>query len=86
MIYLEILLIIFLIICAIAVSLTNKLLVSIVIFTVYSLVMSIIWLILESPDLAITEAAVGAGVTSILFFITLRNIDKMKDEEGEKHE
>lgn len=35
----------------------------------FSLVMSIIWLILESPDLAITEAAVGAGVTSILFFV-----------------
>ena len=36
--------------------------------------MSIIWALLESPDLAITEAAVGAGVTSILFFVTLKKI------------
>lgn len=46
----------------------------------YSLVMSIIWAILESPDLAITEAAVGAGVTSILFFVTLKKIHLMEKE------
>ena len=40
----------------------------------YSTIMSVIWLVLESPDLAITEAAVGAGVTGILFFVTLRRI------------
>ena len=40
--------------------------------------MSLIWIVLQSPDLAITEAAVGAGVTSILFFVTLKNIDNMK--------
>lgn len=54
----------------------------------YSLIMSIIWILLESPDLAITEAAVGAGVTSILFFITLKKIEAIrkghKDEQTEK--
>ena len=40
----------------------------------YSLIMSIILILLESPDLAITEAAVGAGITSILFFVTLKKI------------
>ena len=34
--------------------------------------------ILESPDLAITEAAVGAGVTSILFFVTLKKIRSIR--------
>lgn len=33
----------------------------------YSPIMSILWMIMESPDLAITEAAVGAGVTSLYF-------------------
>ena len=42
--------------------------------------MSIIWILLESPDLAITEAAVGAGVTSLLFFITLKKIHAMEEE------
>ncbi|MGN0307511.1 MAG: hydrogenase subunit MbhD domain-containing protein [Lachnospiraceae bacterium] len=74
----------FLLVCAIAVSFSKKLLNSILIFMSYSLIMSIIWILLESPDLAITEAAVGAGVTSILFFITLKKIHAMKgDEESE---
>lgn len=70
-----------LVICAVSVSFSKNLLNSILIFMSYSLVMSIIWIILESPDLAITEAAVGAGVTSILFFITLKKIHAMKGDE-----
>ena len=71
---LNILLLIFIIVCAVAVSLTKNLFTSIVIFMSQSLAMSIIWLLLESPDLAITEAAVGAGVTSLLFFLALKKI------------
>ena len=79
MIYIQYLLVIFLVICALAVCVTNNLLVSLIIFTAYSLVMSVIWLFIESPDLAITEAAVGAGITSIIFFITLVKVDKMNE-------
>lgn len=85
MIYIEYILIAFLLICAVAVCITNNLLVSLIIFTAYSLVMSVVWLFLESPDLAITEAAVGAGVTSILFFITLKKVNKMDDKEGKNN-
>lgn len=78
----------FLILCAIAASVTKKLLASIVIFMSYSLIMSIIWVLLESPDLAITEAAVGAGVTTLLFFTTLKKIhaieEEIRDEQAEK--
>ena len=82
MIYIQYLLVAFLVICALSVCISNNLLVSLIIFTAYSLVMSVIWLFLESPDLAITEAAVGAGITSILFFITLVKVDKMGEEEA----
>ena len=75
----------FLVICAIFVSFSKNLLNSILIFMSYSLVMSIIWILLKSPDLAITEAAVGAGVTSLLFFVTLKKIHAMK-KEGEDDE
>ena len=70
----RILLLILLIACAIGVNLTHKLLPAVIIFMSYSSVMSLVWLLMESPDLAITEAAVGAGVTSILFFLTLRKL------------
>ena len=75
----------FLVVCAISVSFSKNLLNSILIFMSYSLVMSIIWILLESPDLAITEAAVGAGVTSILFFVTLKKIHAMM-KEGDENE
>ena len=75
-----------LIVCAIATALTKKLMRMIIIYTAYSIIMSILWLMLESPDLAITEAAVGAGVTGILFFVTLRRIHQIDrdKEEGDK--
>ena len=85
MIVFEYILFIFLVVCAISVSFSKNLLNSIIIFMSYSLVMSIIWSILEAPDLAVTEAAVGAGVTSLLFFMTLKKIHAMR-EEGEKDE
>ena len=70
----QILLMIFLLVCAIAVSFSKNLLNSLLIYMSFSLIMSVLWICLESPDLGITEAAVGAGVTSILFFATLRKI------------
>ena len=81
----EIVLLIGLILCAIACNFTKKLLPAVVVFMSYSTIMSIIWMILQSPDLAITEAAVGAGITSILFFVTLKKINGI-DEEDEKRE
>ena len=77
----EYILLLFLVVCAILVSFSKNLLNSIIIFMSYSLIMSIIWIMLESPDLAITEAAVGAGVTSLLFFVTLKKIHAMKDAD-----
>ena len=71
---LNIILLVFIIICAVSVSLTKSLLTYIVIFMSQSLAMSVIWIMLESPDLAITEAAVGAGITSLLLFVTLKKI------------
>ena len=85
MLIFEYILLIFLVVCAISVSFSRNLLNSILIFMSYSLVMSIIWILLESPDLAITEAAVGAGVTSLMFFVTLKKIHTMQ-EEGETDE
>lgn len=71
----------FLVVCAISVSFSKNILNSILIYMSYSLVMSLIWVCLESPDLAITEAAVGAGVTSLLFFATLKKIHAIKIED-----
>lgn len=81
----RVILLVFLVVCAIASAVSRRYLVTVIIFMSYSLIMSILWVILQSPDLAITEAAVGAGVTTILFFVTLRKIHLI-DEEDEDEE
>ncbi|CDD02922.1 pH adaptation potassium efflux system protein B 1 sodium/hydrogen antiporter subunit [Ruminococcus sp. CAG:382] len=81
----RIILLVFLVICSIAASLTKNTLISVIIFMSYSVVMSVIWALLKAPDLAITEAAVGAGVTSVLFFITLKKIRLIRDNEHKEN-
>ena len=86
--FIEIALLLMLVICGISTCVTKNLLVSLIIFMAYSVIMSIIWAMLEAPDLAITEAAVGAGVSSILMFLSLKKIRDLKrkaekDEETE---
>ena len=81
----SIILLVFLVICSIAASLTKNTLISVIIFMSYSVVMSVIWARLKAPDLAITEAAVGAGVTSVLFFITLKKIRLIRDNEHKEN-
>ena len=81
----RIILLVFLVICSIAASLTKNTLISVIIFMSYSVVMSVIWALIKAPDLAITEAAVGAGVTSVLFFITLKKIRLIRDNEHKEN-
>lgn len=82
---LNVLLLLFIIACALAVSFTRNLLASIVIFMMQSLAMSVIWILLESPDLAITEAAVGAGVTTLLFVVALKKMHAITGGAEEKN-
>ncbi|MCQ2519030.1 MAG: DUF4040 domain-containing protein [Lachnospiraceae bacterium] len=86
---LSIILLIFIIICAITVAFSKNLLTAVVVFMSQSLAMSIIWILLESPDLAITEAAVGAGIDSLLLLVTLKKIhaiDHTKKEDNNNGE
>ncbi len=75
---LKYLLLIFLVVCAVAVARTRDLLAAVIIFAAYSLVMAVLWQLLASPDIAITEAAIGAGVTTLLL---LAAISKTRRQE-----
>lgn len=71
---LNVLLLVFILVCAVAVSVTKDLLTSIIIFMAQSVAMSVVWILLRAPDLAITEAAVGTGITTLLMFVTLKKL------------
>lgn len=81
----SLLLVLFLIVCAICASLSKSLFNTVLIFMAFGTVMSVIWLLLEAPDLAITEAAVGVGVDAVLYFLTLKKLGALKAKEDEHH-
>jgi uncharacterized MnhB-related membrane protein len=78
---LTVILLVLLIICAISVNIITDLLQSVITFMAYSFIMAVVWILMKSPDLGITEAAVGAGVSGILFLMTLKKIRKEDEHD-----
>ncbi len=72
----DVLILIMVIVCAI-ISLTLKDLVSsAVVFGAYSFLMCLLWTEMLAVDVAFTEAAVGAGVSTVLFLGTALHIKR----------
>ena len=67
----QILLLSFLIVCAVAVARIKDLLSAVIVFAAYSLMMAVVWQQLSAPDIAMTEAAMGAGVTTLLLMVAV---------------
>ncbi|MCK4777749.1 MAG: DUF4040 domain-containing protein [Actinomycetia bacterium] len=76
---LDLTLLIFLIFIAMTVVKTKDLLAAALIFSGYSLVMSIVWQQLGAPDIAMTEAAIGAGITTVLFIVTISKTSRREE-------
>ena len=55
-------------ICALEVK---NLINSVIMLAVFSLVLSIVFYYLKAPDVAMAEAAVGAGVSTVIFVIAI---------------
>lgn len=77
---LEVALLVFVLACAIATALLRDVIASIIAFGAYSLGIAIIWVLLQAPDVGLTEAAVGAGVMTILFLLTVAKTVRPTDE------
>ena len=67
--------------CAVAVSLTRDLLSAVIVFMIQGLAMSVVWILLQAPDLAITEAAVGTGISTVLMLVALKKIQSVQRKE-----
>jgi multicomponent Na+:H+ antiporter subunit B len=63
---LDLALMIFLVILALSAVLSKDLLISAIILSAYSLIMAIVWLEMNAPDVAFTEAVVGGGVSTVI--------------------
>jgi uncharacterized MnhB-related membrane protein len=58
--------------------------VAIVALGVVGLFASIMYLLLAAPDVAMTEAAIGSGLTTILFFYVFNRIRSIDEQNEEK--
>ncbi len=70
--YFIIFLVLLMILLAIFAIKTKELLAAVIASGFISLVASIVYLYLRAPDVAMTEAAIGAGITTIIFVVTVR--------------
>ncbi len=52
---------------------------------IISVVLSVFFYLLQAPDVAITEAAIGIALTTIIFIITIRNTSRNEEEYSEDH-
>lgn len=68
---LNMLLLLFLIVCAIGVAYIRDLLSAVILFSAFGLIMAIIWQQLSAPDVAMVEAALGTGVTALLMIAAI---------------
>lgn len=60
-----------LVITALAIVRSENLFVVVMLTGIFSLLMAAMFLILDAPDVALTEAAVGAGISTVLFLAAL---------------
>ncbi|QLH84336.1 DUF4040 domain-containing protein [Halosimplex pelagicum] len=78
---LEVGLVVFVLACAVATAVLRDVLGSIIAFGAYSLGIAVIWVFLRAPDVGLTEAAVGAGIMTILLLLTIAKTVRPVDEE-----
>lgn len=66
----NVLLVLMLVLYIVAIELKD-LLYSVILLTGASIILAVVFYMLQAPDIAITQATVGAGVTTVLFVIAL---------------
>jgi len=76
---LEIILVVALIAAALLAIRYKDLVAAVIASSVVSLLLSVIFYILQAPDVALTEAAIGVGLTTIIFMIAIRKTKRLEE-------
>ncbi len=58
---------------------------AIVLFIAFGLVMALAWVRLQAPDIALAEAAIGAGLTGALLLAALARLNDLADRFNDSH-
>jgi len=65
---------------AVRVLITADLFRTVFLFIVFGLMMALAWARLNAPDIALAEAAIGAGLTGVLLLDAVRHMNRPHDK------
>jgi uncharacterized MnhB-related membrane protein len=65
-----------LVVAALAMYFIKDLLHAVIVYGAYSLIIALVWLLMNTPDLAITEAAAGICTTVLMMVVIFRTTRK----------
>ncbi len=77
---LDFVLLVFTVICAVCAVTVRDLLASVILLGAFSLFMCLLWVEMGAVDVAFTEASVGAGITTVLFVITVFKTERVSKD------
>jgi len=77
---LDVVLLLFAVGCALWAIMVRDLLASVILLGAFSLFMCLLWVEMGAVDVAFTEASVGAGITTVLFVITVFKTDRVSKD------
>ncbi len=77
---LDLILLVLTVVCAFAAVSVKDLLTSVVLLATFSLFMCLLWLEMGAVDVAFTEAAVGAGVTTVFFVFVVYKTERLSKD------
>lgn len=63
---------------AVAVLLSRELFRAVVMFMAFGLLMAVVWVRLQAPDIALAEVAIGAGLTGVLLLDAVSHFQRGK--------
>lgn len=69
---------IFLCVLAVATIATRNLIKATIFLSIFSLLMALCYLLMNAPDVAITEASIGAGISTLVFLAALCHVKRVE--------
>ncbi|MFZ5924826.1 MAG: Na(+)/H(+) antiporter subunit B [Bacillota bacterium] len=74
----------FLVLSAVATVALEDILSSIIAFSVFGVLLSIIFVVFQAPDVALAQAVIGSGLITAMFVVTLSKVRERKpDTDGD---
>jgi len=77
--YIGLVLILFMLVAAVATSVFRDLISAVVMCAAVSLLASVLFYLLDAPDVAMAEAAIGAGLTTAIFVVAVSKTKRYEE-------